>query len=209
VVAILTQDQVKAERLNTHIQQIDHLFQSELGSRPMGVAKTKQYAQTLLGSAISLAYFYCHGERPSLKDPNTYLLIGHGESITTGDFTGWIDDWLNQSGDIPWEHTRPLVFINACHSVEINPDTVSTYVDAFVSSGRAAGVIGTEVLVHQDLAMDMANEFFRRLLQKDEDGMLLSVDAALRDARLGFLAEGNLFGLAYSPFCWADLRYAT
>ena len=30
---------------------------------------------------------------------------------------------------------------------------------------------------------------------------------ALRAARLSFLASGNIFGLAYTPFCWADLSY--
>lgn len=29
--------------------------------------------------------------------------------------------------------------------------------------------------------------------------------AAIRGARMAFLARGNLFGLNYTPYCWADL----
>jgi len=30
----------------------------------------------------------------------------------------------------------------------------------------------------------------------------------LRTIRLDYLASGNLFGLVYTPYCWADLRIA-
>ncbi len=92
------------------------------------------------------------------------------------------------------------MFINACHSAEIDPRALFNYVDAFVGVGNAAGVIGTEVRVHQDLAMRFAQAFFGELLA---DGGTVGV--ALRRARLRFLAGGNLFGLNYTPSCWADL----
>jgi CHAT domain-containing protein len=112
----------------------------------------------------------------------------------------WVQDAYLRSGLRVWDQVRPLVFINACHSAEIDPRALFNYVDAFVGVGNAAGVIGTEVRVHQDLAMRFAQAFFGELLA---DGGTVGV--ALRRARLRFLAGGNLFGLNYTPYCWADL----
>ena len=94
----------------------------------------------------------------------------------------------------------PLVFTSACHSVEINPDTLVSYLDAFVGAAHAAGVIGTEVRINQRLAMDVATQFFERFFRGE------TVDRALHAVRLDLLAQGNLFGLAYTPYCWADLH---
>jgi hypothetical protein len=95
---------------------------------------------------------------------------------------------------------RPLVFINACHSLEINPTTLISYLQAFVGLAHAAGVIGTEVKVQQALAMEFALAFFQRFTQPG-----CSVDHALHEGRMDFLRDGNLFGLLYTPYCWADL----
>jgi hypothetical protein len=208
--AILTQDAIDPVKLDAHITDLQSLFETGLHYSPVTVAKDKATARQALGRGLSLAYFYCHGEYAKVGDPNTYLQIGHGETITPADFGGWIDQWIDVlSGTRPWEKTRPLVFINACHSLEINPDTVSSYVEAFVASGHAAGVIGTEVRVQHELAMELAKEFFARLLELNaQDAALATVDAALRAARMSFLSRGSIFGLAYTPFCWADLRYS-
>jgi hypothetical protein len=207
--AILTQEQIDPKVLDAHVAELAQLFTAALAFPAVGVAKDRAKAQELLGTPLSLVYFYCHGVHPDGNDPNTYLQIGKGEKITTDDYTAWMKRWFRQlGGKRPWESSRPLVFINACHSLEINPDTVSTYVEKFVASGHAAGVIGTEVRVEQQLAMELAKEFFKRLLGVNaQDGTLASVDVALRAARLSFLASGNIFGLSYTPFCWADLSF--
>jgi len=96
---------------------------------------------------------------------------------------------------------RPLIFVNACHSLAVEPETFVSYLDAFITDGHAAGVIGTEVKVAQPLAMDVADQFFRRLLSRT-----YTVETALREIRLDYLAAGNLFGLVYTPYCWADLK---
>jgi hypothetical protein len=72
-----------------------------------------------------------------------------------------------------------------------------------VGTARAAGVIGTEVKVNQDLAMKIAERFFELLLVQKK-----TVDEALRTIRLDYLADGNLMGLLYTPYCWAELRIA-
>ena len=48
-------------------------------------------------------------------------------------------------------------------AVEITPDTMLSYVEAFVGGGGAAGVIGTEATVHTELAMEAATLFFDTL----------------------------------------------
>jgi hypothetical protein len=81
--------------------------------------------------------------------------------------------------------------------------------DAFVGTAAAAGVIGTEVRVNQELAMDVAQKFFDLLLgqQNTVDGKPrpYTVDEALRAVRLHYLAAGNLLGLVYTPYCWSEL----
>ncbi len=112
---------------------------------------------------------------------------------------------MGELGRRPWKTSQPLVFINACHSLEIHPETVVGYVDAFVASGQAAGVIGTEARVNQELAMEFARRFFELILSPSSK--TATAEGALRQTRLEFLADGNLFGLLYTPHCWADLHF--
>jgi hypothetical protein len=49
--------------------------------------------------------------------------------------------------------------------------------------------------------MSAAEEFFSALVT---DGS--SVDEALRRVKGSFLSSGNLFGLVYTPYCFADVR---
>lgn len=108
--------------------------------------------------------------------------------------------WGRQNKRV-WDKVRPLVFVNACHSLDIRPDTLLSYLDAFVGAAHAAGVIGTEVKVDQKLAADVAEQFFGHFLRER-----MSVEAALRAIRLDYLANGNILGLVYTSYCWADLR---
>ena len=85
-----------------------------------------------------------------------------------------------------WDQVRSLVLINACHSAEIDPRALFNYVDAFVGVGNAAGVIGTGVRVHQDLAMRFAQAFFGELLA---DGGTMG--GALRRAGCGSWPAGT------------------
>jgi hypothetical protein len=164
-------------------------------------AKDRAAVQTLLGGDVSLVYFFCHGNRPHIGDPNTYLAVGNDEAITAPDFIGWLAGWRKALKRRIWDAVRPLVFINACHSLAVEPETLVSYLDAFVTWGHAAGVIGTEVKVAQPLAIDVAEQFYRRLLARTH-----TVETALHAIRIDYLANGNLFGLVYTPYCWADLR---
>ncbi|HEX2091043.1 MAG TPA: CHAT domain-containing protein [Longimicrobiaceae bacterium] len=199
VVVAETRYGVDARMLTNHVKELETLLQAAFPGMELMEGKDKQTLRRLLGSDLPLVYFYCHGERVNSSDPNTYLGIGNREQITASDFIGWIRSWRKE-GKRVWNNVRPLVFINACHSLEINPDTLVSYLDAFVGTARAAGVIGTEVKVSQNLAMEFAIAFFRYLTQDN-----WTVDRALRQVRLDFLRDGNLFGLLYTPYCWADL----
>jgi hypothetical protein len=50
---------------------------------------------------------------------------------------------------------------------------------------------------------EFAGIFFDQLLAPGA-----TVATAIRHARLEFLAKGNIFGLNYTPYCWADLTIA-
>ena len=103
-----------------------------------------------------------------------------------------------------WTDPQPLVFVNACGSAQITPEDLVDYLGAFVGKGQAVGLIGTEVKVEQGQAMELAESFFAKLFEHGA-----CVDDALRHVRTEFLADGNLFGLVYTPYCFADLTVAT
>ncbi len=170
------------------------------GIRQAVGARRKSELERLISRDLPLLYFYCHGERPAAASRETFLGIGDREWVTPPDFMGWVQDAYFSRRQRVWDQVRPLVFINACHSAELDPEALFNYVDAFVGAGNAAGVIGTEVKVAAGLAMEFAELFFAELLAPGT-----TVAAAIRRARMAFLARGNLFGLNYTPYCWADL----
>src|SRR5262249_15194173 len=99
-----------------------------------------------------------------------------------------------------WGKTRPLVLINACHSLDIEPHTLLGYVDVFADFCHATGVIGTEVKVPQDDAMAWAEIFLESFLAPGA-----TAATALSTARRAFLERGSLFGLVYTAHCWSHL----
>jgi hypothetical protein len=195
-----TQVGVNKEQLATHVLDVGKALRTLWPSLTVKEGKDKKTLRDAIEPDLPLLYFFCHGQRTNSADPETYLGIGNREQLTAPDFIGWLQDWRKEKRKV-WNLVRPLVFINACHSVEINPATLVSYLQAFVGSARAAGVIGTEVKVAQGLAMEFATTFFTLLAQPG-----WTVDRALRQVRLDFLRDANLFGLLYTPYCWADLE---
>jgi hypothetical protein len=103
-----------------------------------------------------------------------------------------------------WSDPQPFVFLNACGSLDIDPKDLVDYLGAFLGKGRAVGLIGTEARVEQEQAMALAESFFAKLLEPRA-----TVEHALRHVRTEFLMQGNLFGLTYTPYCFADLALTT
>jgi CHAT domain len=137
-----------------------------------------------------IVYFYCHGGVTPSQIP--YFEVGYGESgITPDNLTG---------NNIAWKEPRPLVFINGCHTTALTPELAINLVSAFVEEAAAAGVIGTEITVFEQLACDFAEVCLRGFL----NGVQLG--EAVRRARLELLHRGNPLGLAYIPFALASLN---
>ena len=108
-------------------------------------------------STPQMVYFYCHGVyTKKYNDP--YLGVGVpgvDDAITT----------INvRDKGFRWEKTRPLVFINGCHTTALSPEEALNFVSAFVEATYASGVIGTEVAVFEPLATWFAEEFFTRFV---------------------------------------------
>ncbi|MBU2668180.1 hypothetical protein KOI35_32180 [Actinoplanes bogorensis] len=147
---------------------------------------------------LPLVYLYCHGRRqalPGALEPLPYLEF-EGKKLTPSDLTVLHDDvWPKDH----WADTSPLVFINSCSSVEITPNSLAHFVDAFCGI-YAGGVIGVETVVEQELAGRVAETFWSSF------GAGRTVGESLRAVRLQLLGEGDLFGLAYTAYCSTDLR---
>jgi tetratricopeptide (TPR) repeat protein len=179
-----------------HLKQIHQMLPSfELQS----VTSRDEIRDTLSNPSLEVVYFYCHSKReeqPGMSAPIPYLEVGWGERITPADITAW---HLSYSRNPAHWKTKPLVFINGCHTTELSPEALVNFVDAF-SSANAGGVIGTEITLDQRLANEAAEQILGYFARKK------SVGESIRRMRLHFLRKGNLLGLAYTPFCSADLK---
>ena len=188
--------EINRESVAAHIQELRSSVLDRLGLS-VQEALTKGETREHIGNDLPLVYFLCHGDMDQLRR-STVLGIGLREKLTPGDFQGWVGKSRKQRKI--WTDPQPLVFINACSSVAIRPESLVDYVSAFISHGGAVGVLGTEVRVAQEVAQLFATSFFRAFLQPGA-----TADRALRKARFELLARGNLIGLAYTPFWFADL----
>ena len=137
-----------------------------------------------------IVYFYCHGG--TVRDM-PYLEVGKGEAITPASLF---------RKRIRWTDPRPLVFLNGCHTVALDPEQVMDLVTEFVEVAQATGVIGTEITIFEPLARAFAEECLGRFLSGQPIGQ------AVRGARLGLLKAGNPLGLAYNPFVLASVTLA-
>lgn len=199
VVAVGETKKVDPRALTAHVARLRALFEARFAEVAVKEGSTKADILGLLSADLPVVYFYCHGDKDQIGGPDTYLSVGDKEQIKATELIDLFDMGFAENKVI-WDQVRPLVLINACHSLEISPATLVSYVDAFVGGGNAVGVIGTEVKVPQGLAMEWAEAFFAALLVEDAQA-----GAALQAARFDFLASGNLFGLVYTAHCWAHL----
>jgi hypothetical protein len=143
-----------------------------------------------------LMYFFCHGKSDEVQGP--YLSVGADESLLPAKLDGW---------DFRWPNSHGLVFINGCHTVDLNPSELSSIMQPFVEAG-ASGIIGTEISVTTGLAREFAYEFFQRLLNSSANKQDNHVGQIIKDLRLKLLMKYNPLGLVYTPYCSADLHLA-
>lgn len=93
------------------------------------------------------------------------------------------------------------MFINGCGTAAISPSDVLTFVDTFMWC-QAAGVIGTEIPIPEFLATEFAINFFTELAQPKAE-----VCEVIWRERMALMAKYNLLGLAYTPYCHANLGF--
>lgn len=141
---------------------------------------------------LAAIYFYCHAAG-SAEDPARLIFQGPNEGdpkveIKPADLAG--DEWPR----------RPLVFLNGCNTAGYSPRALSRFFQKFIDDRAAAGVIGTEITVREQLACEMAKRFFVSFL----NGM--SAGPALLNARRVLLAKNNPLGLIYTLYASAGLK---
>jgi hypothetical protein len=137
-----------------------------------------------------LIYFFCHGG-VIYPDRIPFIQVGFNErGITPSNLV---------SNYIYWDNPHPLVFINGCHTTALEPELAIQFVNFFIKKAGAAGVIGTEITIFEQLACDFAEECLQQFL----DGV--AIGDAVRHARLTLLKAGNPLGLVYIPYVATSL----
>ncbi len=167
-----------------HKSEID-----SLGNLNLDFLDTKQsIGLGLQRKDLHLIYFYCHGGR---KGSEVWLGLGKkNELIIPSDLIAWRVRW-------PQEH--PLVFINGCHTTDVTPDDFVS-LNNILARSQAAGIIGTEITIPEILARHFATGFYDHFLNGNNLGV------SIRRQRLAMLQNYNLLGLAYTPYCSAELK---
>jgi hypothetical protein len=166
-----------------------HKELSQMASVRIDLRKTRDdIGKGLQRTDAALIYFYCHGGRAG---SDVWLGVGLRERMYPTDLTYYKINW-------PAQH--PLVFINGCHTVDVSPDDLLSFRNQFAYC-QAAGVLGTEIPVPEPLARAFGRGFMNRFLTHPYP----QVGEAILAERLALLERCNVLGLAYTPYCSADL----
>lgn len=166
------------------------------------VAWTWRELRAEAAGGSDVLYFYCHGRFAAhggleIKQPVLDLGGGNDEEwITPARLGSW-------SATTRWAQRRPLVILNGCSTGEDLPDVLAGFVDTFVNSLHGAGVLATEIAVESRAAQYVAEVLLDQLWSGLQTG------EAVRAMRWQLLAEGSVFGLAYTPYCDAFLGLPT
>lgn len=194
--AVVTRDVRIAQLVKDHLTEL-----GALGSVvPLDGSDSWQQVQQELQDA-TLLYFLCHGKRDDTK-AESYLGIGKlgnvaSERIYPSDLTDWAVD---KTDTIPALKNAPFVFINGCQTAGLTSDDLVNFVQSFAGLG-ASGVMGTEVSVPVDFATSFALALFDKIKAANPE-----IGQALYETRWDFALNGNLFGLIYTPYCFATLK---
>jgi len=163
------------------------------------VTRAADLPAALAGSTMDVVYVLCHSDRDPVDESDRApdsTLVFRDQSVVSSDVNTWAVDWPHDH----WHDRRPLVVLNACHTVELTQSTLGNFATAFVNAAGAAGVVGTEALIEQRTASMAMEAFLTEFLGG------APVGAAIRLMRWRLLAQGSVMGLAYTPYCSATLR---
>ena len=147
--------------------------------------------------APEIVYFLCHGEKDKGQ---TYINIGEHDTNPMHMVTpNMLKQWKRSSVDkSAWQRIHPMIFINGCGTADLRPGLAFDMVSAFAEL-EASGVIGTEVSIQTTTAYPAALHILRRMA---EGGQLCPT---VREMRWELLNQGDLLGLAYTPYGLAEL----
>lgn len=136
----------------------------------------------------AVVYFYCHGGNTPFRQ---WLVVRDDDPLAP--------TYLGEHLRKDWADGAPLVVLNGCHTGKYDPSTLLSFVHRFGALG-AAGVVGTEIPIHEYLG----DAFGRYLLEHLLDGV--PVGQVVYDFRRELLGKHNVLGLVYVPYCYADLK---
>ena len=168
----------------THRARVDEV----IGSRAASIVhdNTNDLLQEM-HSEPAVIYFYCHGGNTPHRQ---WLVVGDQDPL----MPAYLDDSLRAD----WAKQAPLVVLNGCHTGKFDPSTLLSFVHRFGALG-AAGVVGTEIPIHETLGDAFGRFLLDRLLEGDPVGKIVY------DFRHELLTKRNPLGLVYVPYCYADL----
>jgi hypothetical protein len=181
-----------------HAQELDSLIG---GVPPPGTWVAKLSDRTTIlneleRADLDLIYFYCHArggrEHPAIDPPILEI------QVSAQPAQGWIKP-ADLSSSVRWEH-HPLIFLNGCGTAGFSPDALSPFITALVEDRGAAGVVGTEIPVHEVFAREFARHFLGAFIAGRRAG------DALLEARRKLLEKNNPLGLIYTLYATADLQ---
>jgi hypothetical protein len=168
--------------------------------QPANPADDRDKVRGMLKEAM-VVYFLCHGEY-DIGRSLPYLSIGLRDTQEIHRiYPDTLQAWADAADLKAWGTQRPLIFINGCHTTNLTPGEVLNFVTALGYAG-AGGVIGTEISVLANVAIEVAESLF----QKIAGNMPVPVGEAMYQTRWELANKGNLLGLAYSLFCLANLH---
>ncbi|MBV9407253.1 MAG: CHAT domain-containing protein [Candidatus Eremiobacteraeota bacterium] len=191
----VTRDPAITQAVDAHLQDL-----AKFGAvTPDRGAVAWSTVEGLLRDAEVL-YFLCHGRRDDQR-LESYIAIGvTGDTVEERVYPSGLLDWARRRGNtVPALQRAPFVMINGCHTAALTADDLVNFVQNLAGIGASA-VIGTEVSVPVDFATAFALGFLQKVTQAK-----LPVGQAMYETRWDFARRGNLLGLIYTPYCFADV----
>jgi hypothetical protein len=150
----------------------------------------------LKGAEAALIYLFCHA-RGGLASPKIAPHVELADPAQAPPGLLYRADFSNLK-----LRGRPLIFFNGCNTAAFTPDALSPLIEAVVRDSGAAGAIGTEIPVFEDLAAEFATLFMGHFFGGKQAG------AAMLQARLEMLGRLNPMGIAYTLYAFHNLTIA-
>jgi hypothetical protein len=156
--------------------------------------------------ADQLCHFSCHCDTRQKRLPSNYQLslqsgrLFRNQRVRLGSLTTeLVQLGMRNRGD---ERPRPLVFLNACGSGDLDPAGAGSFPELFLKRGLDfIGFIGTETTIPDEFAAAFSETFYDHLLAG------FSIGEALHAVRWKLLASlRNPLGILYSLYAEPEIR---